>query len=177
MLFRSGLIWDWAVVAHREDVQELLAQAAGRFYSHDRQCPLAYEPSGEDFLSPCLAEADFMRRVLPQADFAHWLDTFLPKLGKSIQLAPALVTDRSDPKLAHLDGLNLSRAWMLKGIASALPARDRRRAPLLALSAAHAEAALPAVTGEHYEGGHWLGTFSVYLASQDRKSTRLNSSH
>ena len=163
--FSFGLIWDWAVVAHREDVKELLAQAAGRFYSHDRQCPLAYEPSGEDFLSPCLAEADFMRRVLPQADFARWLDTFLPKLGKSIQLAPALVTDRSDPKLAHLDGLNLSRAWMLKGIGLALPARDARRAPLLALSAEHADAALPAVTGEHYEGGHWLGTFAVYLAS------------
>jgi hypothetical protein len=106
-----------------------------------------------------------MRRVLSQAQFARWLEAFLPGLGTSMPLQPAVVTDRSDPKLAHLDGLNLSRAWMLKGIATALPARDSRRAPLLALSAAHADAALPSVTGEHYEGGHWLGTFAVYLAS------------
>ena len=80
-------------------------------------------------------------------------------------LKPGIVTDRSDPKLAHIDGLNLSRAWMLEGIASGLPAGDRRRAALLAAARDHAEAALPAVTGEHYEGGHWLGTFAVYLTT------------
>jgi hypothetical protein len=77
-----------------------------------------------------------------------------------------VVTDRSDPKLAHIDGLNLSRAWMLEGIASGLPAGDERRAALLASASAHAQAALPAVTGEHYEGGHWLGTFAVYLTAR-----------
>jgi hypothetical protein len=75
------------------------------------------------------------------------------------------VTDRADPKLAHIDGLNLSRAWMLEGIAAALPAKDPRRGALLAAAAAHRAAALPQVTGEHYEGGHWLGTFAVYLTS------------
>ncbi|MEI6460160.1 MAG: DUF2891 domain-containing protein [Pseudomonadota bacterium] len=165
--FSFGLIWDWATVAHRADLLALLTDAAHRFYAHDRACPLQYEPSGEDFLSPCLGEADFMRRVLPPPAFATWLAAFMPELGRGAALAPAVVTDRSDPKLAHLDGLNLSRAWMLRGIASALPRQNNRRAALEAMAAAHAQAALPAVTGEHYEGGHWLGTFAVYLQSQE----------
>jgi Protein of unknown function (DUF2891) len=165
--FSFGLIWDWADVSGRSDVQDLLRNAAQRFYQHDTGCPLAYEPSGEDFLSPCLGEADFMRRVLPPEAFAAWLSQFLPRAGEPNMLTPAVVTDRSDPKLAHLDGLNLSRAWMLKGIASALPMTDRRRAGLLSAAQAHAMAGLPAVTGEHYEGGHWLGTFAVYLESRE----------
>ena len=139
------------------------------FYSNDKSCPLAYEPSGEDFLSPCLAEADAMRRVLPAALFAAWLRVFLPQIpanGSSSWLAPALVTDRSDPKLAHLDGLNLSRAWMLEGIASGLPAGDRRIRALAAAAARHRDAGLAGVTGEHYEGGHWLGSFAVYLTTK-----------
>ena len=75
------------------------------------------------------------------------------------------MTDRADPKLAHLDGLNLSRAWMLEGMAHGLPPGDRRIAALTAAAKLHRDAALPAVTGEHYEGGHWLGTFAVYLTS------------
>jgi hypothetical protein len=148
----------------------VLRDAAVRFYRQDRACPLAYEPSGEDFLSPCLAEADFMRRVLGPQQFARWLAAFLPTIpagsgAASAWLVPGIVTDRADPKLAHVDGLNLSRAWMLEGIASALPAADGRRAALLRATAAHRAAALPQVTGEHYEGGHWLGTFAVYLTS------------
>jgi hypothetical protein len=80
-------------------------------------------------------------------------------------LEPGVVTDRSDPKLAHIDGLNLSRAWMLEGIAQALDKADKRVPVLLAAATRHREAALPEVTGEHYEGGHWLGTFAVYLTS------------
>src|SRR6185436_9383069 len=96
---------------------------------------LAYEPSGEDFLSPCLAEADLMRRVLSRPRFAAWLRTFLPGIprdGRAGWLAPGVVTDRSDPKLAHIDGLNLSRAWMLEGIAAGLPAGDPRTRALQA---------------------------------------------
>jgi hypothetical protein len=118
------------------------------------------------FLSPCLAEADLMRRVLSTGEFARWLDAFMPQLptdGGAGWLAPGIVTDRKDPKLAHLDGLNLSRAWMLRGIASGLPEKDPRRAALENAAARHGSAALPAVTGEHYEGGHWLGSFAVYL--------------
>lgn len=166
--FSFGLIWDWAGVVADEPMRAQLRDAARRYYARDRRCPLAYEPSGEDFLSPCLAEADFMRRVMPPDAYAAWLSGFLPgipRTGGEAWLPPAIVTDRADPKLAHLDGLNLSRAWMLEGIATALPAHDARRAALGAAAHAHAAAALPFVTGEHYEGGHWLGTFAVYLTT------------
>jgi hypothetical protein len=166
--FSFGLIWDWAGVAGDAEMRGVLGDSARRFYYRDRNCPLNYEPSGQDFLSPCLAEADFIRRVQSPAVFARWLSLFLPGLQKSAPapLEPAVVTDRADPKLAHIDGLNLSRAWMLEGIAYALTPGDARVPVLRSLAARHREAALPAVTGEHYEGGHWLGTFAVYLTSE-----------
>lgn len=172
--FSFGLTWDWAVITGDTAMQALLREKADAFYRRDRNCPIAFEPSGEDFLSPCLAEADFMRRVLAPAEFAAWLKGFLPGLPRAAKpwLAPGIVTDRSDPKLAHIDGLNLSRAWMLRGIARGLPARDPRRVALESAATAHAEAALPAVTGEHYEGGHWLGTFAVYLMTQNWRNAR-----
>jgi hypothetical protein len=158
--FALGLILDSG--AGDEAFRDLVKSRARAFYMTDRKCPLAYEPSGEDFLSPCLAEADVMRRVLPPKAFAEWLTTFMP----SMTLKPAVVTDPSDPKLAHLDGLNLSRAWMLDGIASGLPANDVRVKALRAASKAHADAGLASVTGEHYEGGHWLGSFATYLVTR-----------
>ena len=166
--FSFGLVWDWAGAAGDTEMRRLLADAARRFYQGDRNCPLSYEPSGQDFLSPCLAEADFMRRVLEKQAFREWLSGFLPgiPLNPVTQwLQPGVVTDRADPKLAHIDGLNLSRAWMLEGIAHGVGSDDRRNSALLAAANNHREAALPAVTGEHYEGGHWLGTFAVYLTS------------
>jgi hypothetical protein len=168
--FAFGLIWDWAGVAGDAEMRRLLGDAAQRFYAADKNCPLNYEPSGQDFLSPCLAEADFMRRVLEPANYSRWLASFLPmipKEGRTIWLTPAIVTNRSDPKLAHLDGLNLSRAWMLEGIARGLLPKDWRVAALRAAAKQHRDAALPQVTGEHYEGGHWLGTFAVYLVTRD----------
>jgi hypothetical protein len=167
--FSFGLMWDWAGIAADAQMRVALVDAAERFYRHDRNCPLSYEPSGQDFLSPCLAEADFMRRVLEPAAFARWLTDFMPQIptkAGSEWLTPGVVTDRADPKLAHIDGLNLSRAWMLQGIARGLGIGDKRVPALLAAAAAHRAAALPAVTGEHYEGGHWLGTFAVYLTSE-----------
>ncbi len=163
-----SLIWDWAEVAGDTEMRGILADAARRLYQADRDCPIAYEPSGEDFLSPCLGEADFMRRVLDPPSFERWLSQFLPgipRTASSAWLEPAVVTDRADPKLAHIDGLNLSRAWMLEGIAHGLETGDRRVPLLRAIALQHREAALPAVTGEYYEGGHWLGTFAVYLTS------------
>ncbi len=154
--FALGLIID----STRDEVLRDLARAAvRRFYLRDRNCPLAYEPSGEDFLSPCIAEADVVRRVLAPDDYSRWLTEFLPG---GMTLKPAIVTDPTDPKLAHLDGLNLSRAWMLDGIASALPADDPRHCVLRAAAKAHGESGQKAVTGEHYEGGHWLGSFAMY---------------
>ena len=164
--FAFGLIRDWSTVSGDIAMRELIDARSRDYYLADVSCPLVYEPSGEDFLSPCLAEADLMRRVLAPAEFAAWLTAFLPGIPRDASgawLAPGIVTDRKDPKLAHIDGLNLSRAWMLRGIASGLPTGDSRRASLEAAAASHAGAALPAVTGEHYEGGHWLGSFAVYL--------------
>jgi hypothetical protein len=166
--FALGLILDWARVAGDRELEGLVTARTRAFYLGDRACPLSYEPSGEDFLSPCIAEADLVRRILPPAEYARWLRVFLPAVpsrATSRWLEPAVVTDRADPKLAHLDGLNLSRAWMLEGIASGLPPRDPRRRVLMATARAHRDAGLLGVTGEHYEGGHWLGTFAVYLVT------------
>jgi hypothetical protein len=166
--FGLGLMLDYAHAAGDQKFAELVESKARQFFINDKACPLSYEPSGEDFLSPCLGEADLMRRVLPSPEFATWLRTFLPQLSassKSGWLSPVVSPDPSDPKLAHLDGLNLSRAWMLEGIASALPKSDDRLQAIQATAEAHRRAGLAAVTGEHYEGGHWLGSFAVYLVT------------
>jgi hypothetical protein len=173
--FALGLILDYARGKDDETLVRLAADSARKFFLADKNCPLGYEPSGEDFLSPCLAEADVMRRVLPQAEFAKWLSEFLPQIPtappQSAAATPnwlpvAISPDPSDPKLAHLDGLNLSRAWMLEGILSALAPDDPRRSALDSAADAHRRAGLAAVTGAHYEGGHWLGSFAVYLTTK-----------
>jgi Protein of unknown function (DUF2891) len=172
--FGLGLMLDYAQTAGNEEFAKLVSDSAKKFFLADRNCPLAYEPSGEDFLSPSLGEADVMRRVLPQSEFAKWLKEFMPQIPETPRqseaatdwLPVAISPDPSDPKLAHLDGLNLSRAWMLEGILSALPSDDPRRLALQATADAHRRAGLAAVTGEHYEGGHWLGSFAVYLTTK-----------
>jgi Protein of unknown function (DUF2891) len=168
-----GLMFDYARTAKNDALAKLVRDSAKKFFLADKNCPLAYEPSGEDFLSPCLGEADLMRRVLPQKEFASWLKQFLPQIPVGREgsenadwLRVAISPDPSDPKLAHLDGLNLSRAWMLEGILSALPDDDPRRPALQAAADTHRHAGLAAVTGEHYESGHWLGSFAVYLTTQ-----------
>ncbi len=171
--FGLGLVFDYARTAKSDALAKLIRDSAKKFFLADKNCPLNYEPSGEDFLSPCLGEADLMRRVLPQKEFASWLKGFMPQIPVGREgsenadwLRVTISPDPSDPKLAHLDGLNLSRAWMLEGILSALPDDDPRRPALQAAADAHRHAGLAAVTGEHYEGGHWLGSFAVYLTTQ-----------
>ena len=172
--FALGLILDYAHGKGDDALTKLAADSARRFFVADKGCPLNYEPSGEDFLSPCLGEADVMRRVLPSKEFADWLRDFLPQIRPSRTgsrdtsewLKPVVSPDRSDPKLAHLDGLNLSRAWMLEGIMAGLPKEDPRLMALKEAADAHRQAGLEAVTGEHYEGGHWLGSFAVYLTTK-----------
>ena len=156
--FSLGLMLDYARTAKNSPLEALLTARIRDYYLKDKACPLAYEPSGEDFLSPCLAEADAVRRVLAPAEFAAWFRAFLP----SVDLTPTVVTDFTDGKLYHLAGLNLSRAWMLDGILSRLPQGDPK---LRQLAAALRKAGLAAVTAAHYEGGHWLGSFAVYLVS------------
>jgi len=166
--FAFGLILDWARGAGDRGMEDLLISRTRALYAADRDCPIGYEPSGQDFLSPCLAEADLMRRVLAPAPFAVWLKAFLPRIprnGSRDWLAVGVVTDRTDGKLVHLDGLNLSRAWMLEGIASGLPEKDPRIPALRAAAMRHRSAGLSAVTEENYAGGHWLGTFATYLVT------------
>ncbi len=170
--FALGLILDYARGKGDQSFAKLAIDSAKRFFLADKNCPLNYEPSGEDFLSPCLGEADVMRRILTKTEFAGWLKEFLPQIpvvgstSKSDWLSVVASTDPSDPKLAHLDGLNLSRAWMLEGIISGLPKDDPRLPALQTAAEAHRRAGFSAVTGEHYEGGHWLGSFAVYLTTK-----------
>ncbi len=167
--FALGLMLDYARATGNAKFAGLLESKARQFYLADKQCPLAYEPSGEDFLSPCLGEADVMRRVLPSGEFAGWLRSFLPQISDVENdgwLQPVVSPDPSDPKLAHLDGLNLSRAWMLEGIAASLPKTDKRLPAILSAAREHRRAGLAAVTGKHYEGGHWLGSYAVYLVTR-----------
>ena len=167
--FGLSLAIDYARAAGDADFENLIVTRARFYYGKDLNCPLAYEPSGEDFLSPCLSEAALMARVMPKKEYARWLVRFLPQIprnGSITWLKIGVVTDRSDPRLAHLDGLNLSRAWMLDKIAFALPKTVSRRAALLNTARAHADATLPFVTGEHYEGGHWLGTYAIYYLTE-----------
>ena len=169
--FAMGLAIDYARRWDRDRAFiDLLVRRAGEFYLRDVDAPLRYEPSGHDFLSPALAQADLVRRVLMSHEFAgSWLKRFLPQIprdGSVDWLRPATSPDRSDGKLSHLDGLSLSRAWMLEGIAHALPRDDARRAALLSAARAHGDAGLVAISGASYAGAHWLGSFAVYYLTR-----------
>jgi Protein of unknown function (DUF2891) len=159
--FSMGLMLDYARITGNVEFGRLAESRARDYYLKDRNCPLAYEPSGEDFLSPCLAEADLMRRILPQAEFIQWFSDFLPR----VDLEPTRVSDVTDAKLWHLAGLNLSRAWMLEGIILKFSVADPRRKSLAELARKLRQTGLESIKSEHYEGGHWLGSFAVYLVS------------
>ena len=164
--FALGLALDWARVTENEAFEAMIAERAQTLYGGDIGCPIHYEPSGADFLSPCLAEADLMRRVLSPNTFSGWLKAFLAIPEAGDWLTPAFVSDRSDPHLVHLDGLNLSRAWMLEGIGSALPNDDPRITVIKETADAHRIAGLEGVSPEHYAGSHWLGSFATYLVTR-----------
>jgi hypothetical protein len=146
----------------------LIQERARAYFGADADVPAGWEPGGADFFSPSLTEADLMRRVLSPTEFREWFARFLPGTTKREPKAlfnPATVTDRTDPQLVHLDGLNLSRAWCMRSIASALPVGDPARAVLTASAARHAEAGLEHVASGDYAGEHWLASFAVYLLS------------
>jgi hypothetical protein len=154
---------DYARAVSDETFERLLVERAKAYFGNDRSYPASWEPGGEDFLSPALEEADLMRRVLEPARFVAWLRAFFPRgLPRSLR-SPAIVSDRSDPKLAHLDGLNLSRAWCLRAIAGALPARDPLRRSMMLAADAHASAGLAHVATGEYAGDHWLASFALVL--------------
>lgn len=167
--FAFGLMLDYARTVGNTDLEAALTEKIRAFHLEDVNCPLGYEPSGEDFLSPCLMEADLMRRILEPQRFADWLSAFLPELpenGSAGWLEPGIVLDPTDGKLVHLDGVNLSRAWALEGIAAGLPEDDPRRAGLLAAAEIHRETGIAAVSDEHYSGSHWLASFATYLETR-----------
>ncbi len=158
--FGMALALDWARATGASRLADCVAEQARRFHQDDRDAPLAYEPSAFDFLSPALAEADLMRRVLGPGELALWLAAFLPR---GFDLEPVTPVDRTDGKLVHFDGLNLSRAWMLRGLGLSLPERHPRRDELLASASRHEHAGMKGVSGKHYAGSHWLGSFALYL--------------
>lgn len=164
--FAFGLMLDWAREIGDKEMESLIIERTLKFHQEDVNCPLSYEPSGEDFLSPCLMEADLMRRILSQKEFAVWLANFLPGIpsdGSGDWLAPGIVNDASDGKLVHLDGVNSSRAWNLYNIAGALPNNDERKLSLVKSAKLHADTGVAAVSDEHYSGSHWLASFATYL--------------
>ncbi|MDQ3031094.1 MAG: DUF2891 domain-containing protein [Myxococcota bacterium] len=167
--FALGLVLDAARTLGDRELASLVSQRAHDFFGDDRAYPLHLEPGGEDFLSPSLGSADLMARLLAPDAFAPWLSRVLDDDAPA-SLTPVSVTDPADGRLAHLDGLNLSRAWMLAGIADALPERDARRATYLESSQRHADAALRAIDGAHYAGSHWLGTFACYLLTRPARA-------
>ncbi len=157
--FGLTFAWDYALTVKDTDLKELLENRAKEFYASDSNCPLSWEPSGFDFLSPCLQEAAMMKRVLPIKEFEQWLAAFLPQLKDiNFTLPVGEVTDRSDGKLVHLDGVNFSRAWALLTIVKDLPGYEH----LKKTAFEHINYSLPNVVGDGYEGGHWLGSFAVY---------------
>ena len=164
--FGLAFALDYARTAGRPELAKLLEERALAYFGQDRDYPAAWEPNGSDFLSPALVEADLLARILPPDEFARWLAGFLPGLAAGEPAAlfqPAVVSDRADPQIVHLDGLNLSRAWCMRRIAAALPPDHAVRPVLSAAAQRHTATAVPHVTSGHYVGEHWLASFAVYL--------------
>jgi hypothetical protein len=167
--FALRLAADYAEAVKDDALSTRLEETARRWYGKDEDCPAWGEPGGDDFLSPTLIEAECMRRLLPKREFSPWLDGFLPRLtqGEPATLfRPPTVSDRSDGKIAHLDGLSLSRAWCWRGLASALATDDARRPLAQEAAEHHLAAGLPHVSGD-YMGEHWLATYATLALDTD----------
>jgi hypothetical protein len=166
--FGLAFAFDYAMTVRNEKLAAVIAERSLTYFGDDENYPAAWEPGGEDFFSPALMEADLMRRVMKPIEFRRWFHRFLPQLTAGLPkslLQPAVVTDRSDPKLVHLDGLNLSRAWCMRSIAVALPPQDPARKKLAVAARLHASDALAHVASGDYAGEHWLASFAVYMLS------------
>lgn len=159
--FGLSFAWDYAQTMGRPELAAAIREAAYRYYALDTECPAHYEPGGADFLSPCLEEANLMQRILEPDAFAEWFGRFMPTIAPSLR-TPAVVADRNDGKLVHLDGLNLSRAWCFTAIANKLPVDDPRKAAIQQIANQHIELTLPNIASGSYEGEHWLASFAVY---------------
>lgn len=162
--FALVLARDYAITSGKEDLRMLIDKRSRDYFLNDDDCPIEWEPSGFDFLSPCFSEIDIMRRVLAKNAFRLWMEDFMPQLkNKDFTLEVAVVTDRTDGKLVHLDGLNFSRAWVLYGLANQYPDQYGH---LRALANKHVAHSFPNLVGDTYEGGHWLGSFALYAIKE-----------
>ncbi len=167
--FGLAFAHDYARAVGNKKLQDVIEERAKAYYAKDTDAPAKWEPDGADFLSPSLCEADLMRRVLSPTEFRTWFHKYLPGAAKgepATLFVPATVTDRTDPQLVHLDGLNLSRAWCLRGILTVLPTNDPARAALAASARKHTEAGLKHVASGDYAGEHWLASFAVWMLGQ-----------
>lgn len=157
--FGLSFAYDYALALNQTELKALIEKRSRDFYFNDTDCPINWEPSGFDFLSPCLEEAALMKRVLSVEEFKTWISTFLPQLKDlNFNWEPGKVADRTDGKLVHLDGVNFSRAWSLYKIAEGLSEYNH----LKNIANHHINYSLPSIVDDHYEGGHWLGTFAIY---------------
>lgn len=167
--FSLGLALDWCQVSGEDRLREALADRVRHFFAADLSAPLEYEPSATDFLSPALAEADVMRRALEPALFTPWLEAFLGS-GDAVdlpeRLPPARVADYADGQLGHFCGLNLSRSWMLRAVADALPEAHVLRPPLQAMAAAHLDAGWSDALHADYMVSHWAPSFLLYALTR-----------
>ena len=163
--FGLAFAWDYANTVGDKKILKIIINRAKDYFMNDKNCPISWEPSGFDFLSACLQEAAIMKRVLPKNEFKNWLSEFLPKLkDKDFKLVVGEVSDRTDGKLVHLDGVNFSRAWCLNKIANDLPEYNH----LKSVANKHINYSLPNVVGDNYEGGHWLGSFAIYALNSTK---------
>lgn len=161
--FALRMAADYADIADDSALKALLVDRCREWYGQDTNCPAWGEPSLDDFLSSTLIEAECVRRLLPEDEFGPWFDRFLPKLAEgqpATLFQPATVSDRTDGKIAHLDGLSLSRAWCWQSLALALPEHDPRRQIIEKAAARHLSSGLPHITGD-YAGEHWLVSFAT----------------
>ena len=161
--FGLSFAWDYANTLEDDELKSAIEKRAREFYLDDKDCPIEWEPSGFDFLSPSLEEIDIMRRVLNETEFEQWMAQFSPQLNlKEFSLSVGEVSDRSDGKLVHLDGLNFSRAWVLYGLAKQYPEYSH----LVKIADEHFTYSFPNLVGDGYEGGHWLGSFAIYAVTR-----------
>lgn len=164
--FGLSFAYDYANAVEHTELKELISERAKDFYLSDNNCPLTWEPGGFDFLSPCLEEVSIMSRVLPKNAFEMWLEDFLPQLkSEDFDVEVGEVSDRTDGKLVHLDGLNFSRAWVFYGLINQYPEKFSH---LKEIADRHVAYSFPNLIGDSYEGGHWLGTFAIYALQESK---------
>lgn len=158
--FGMSFAWDYAIHAKNVPLQNSIKENALRLFENDADCPFGWEPSGTDFLSPCLEEIGIMQRILPEKEFLKWLKDFAPTLfKKKYDWEPGKVSDRTDGHLVHLDGLNFSRAWNFYNLSESFP---EKLGHLKAIADKHLKYSLPYITDGNYEGEHWLTSFALY---------------